>query len=134
MIYCTTPFKKKLFYTGVRESVSLPGMSDFAIPQTVAHQAPLSMEFSRQEYWSELPFTSAGNLPVSGLNLVSCSRQILYHLSHQVNPILEYSIFMLSDVQQSDVVVHIHTSFFLFFRFFSHVGYYRALGVVLCAI
>ena len=32
----------------------------FAIPWTVAHQAPLSMEFSRQEYWSGLPFPSPG--------------------------------------------------------------------------
>ena len=30
----------------------------FATPQTVAHQVPLSMEFSRQEYWSGLPFPS----------------------------------------------------------------------------
>ena len=30
---------------------------------TVAHQAPLSVQFSRQEYWSELPFSSSGNLP-----------------------------------------------------------------------
>ena len=34
----------------------------FVTPWTVAHQAPLSMEFSRQEYWSELPFPSPGNL------------------------------------------------------------------------
>ena len=32
-------------------------------PWTVAHQAPLSMEFSRQDYWSGLPFLSPGNLP-----------------------------------------------------------------------
>jgi len=31
-------------------------------PWTVAHQAPLSMEFSRQEYWSGLPFPSPGDL------------------------------------------------------------------------
>ena len=35
----------------------------FATPWTVAHQAPLSMEFSRQEYWSELPCPSPGDLP-----------------------------------------------------------------------
>ena len=35
----------------------------FAIPWTVACQAPLSMEFSRQEYWSGLPFTTPGDLP-----------------------------------------------------------------------
>ena len=32
-------------------------------PYTVARQAPLSMEFSRQEYWSELPFPTPVNLP-----------------------------------------------------------------------
>ena len=34
-----------------------------AAPWTVAYQAPLSMGFSRQEYWSGLPFPSPGNLP-----------------------------------------------------------------------
>ena len=34
---------------------------------TVAHQAPLSMVFSRQEYWSGLPFFPPGNLPNSGI-------------------------------------------------------------------
>ena len=33
-------------------------ISDSATPWTVAHQAPLCMEFSRQEYWSGLPFPS----------------------------------------------------------------------------
>ena len=37
--------------------------SSFATPWTVAHQAPLSIGFPRQEYWSELPFPSPGNLP-----------------------------------------------------------------------
>ena len=34
---------------------------------TVACQAPLSMEFSRQEYWSGLPFPSPGDIPESGI-------------------------------------------------------------------
>ena len=47
-------------------------MSDsFAIPWTVARQAPLSMEFPRQEYWSGLPFLSLGDLPDSGIEPVS---------------------------------------------------------------
>ena len=33
----------------------------------VAHQASLSMEFSRQDYWSRLPFTSPGDLPNPGI-------------------------------------------------------------------
>ena len=36
-------------------------------PWTVARQAPLSVEFSRQEYWSELPFPSPGDLPDPGI-------------------------------------------------------------------
>ena len=36
---------------------------------TVTHQAPLPMEFSRQEYWSRLPFLAPGDLPDPGLNL-----------------------------------------------------------------
>ena len=39
----------------------------FATPWTVAYQAPLSMGFSRQEYWSGLPFPSPGGLPDSGI-------------------------------------------------------------------
>ena len=34
-----------------------------AIPWTVVHQIPLSMEFSRQKYWSRLPFPTPGDLP-----------------------------------------------------------------------
>ena len=40
----------------------------FATPWTGAHQTPLSMEFSRQEYWSGLPFPSPGDLPNLVLN------------------------------------------------------------------
>ena len=39
----------------------------FVTPWTVAHQAPLSMGFSRQEYWSGLPFPSPGDLPNPGI-------------------------------------------------------------------
>ena len=46
---------------------SLSHVQLFAIPWTVAYQAPLSMEFTRQEPWSELPFPSPGNLPNLGI-------------------------------------------------------------------
>ena len=39
----------------------------FATSRTVAHQAPPSMEFSRQEYWSGFPFPSPGDLPNPGI-------------------------------------------------------------------
>ena len=49
----------------------------------VAYQAPLSMGFSRQEYWSGLPFLLQGIFPTQRLNsgLPHC-KQTLYHLSH----------------------------------------------------
>ena len=46
---------------------SLSRVQLFATPWTVAHQAPPSMEFSRQEYWSGLPFPSPGDLPDPGI-------------------------------------------------------------------
>ena len=46
---------------------SLSCVSLFAVPWTVAYQAPPSMGFSRQEYWSGLPFPSPGDLPNSGI-------------------------------------------------------------------
>ena len=46
---------------------SLSHVRLFATPWTVARQAPLSMGFSRQEYWSGLPFPSPGDLPNPGI-------------------------------------------------------------------
>ena len=40
-------------------------------PWTVAHQAPLSMGFSRREYWSGLPFPPPGDLPDAGIQPMS---------------------------------------------------------------
>ena len=42
-------------------------MSDSAIPWTIAHQTPLSIESSRKEYWSGKPFSSPGDLPDPGI-------------------------------------------------------------------
>ena len=43
----------------------------FVTPWTVAHQAPLSMGFSRQDYWSGMPLTPPGDLPDPGIKPVS---------------------------------------------------------------
>ena len=51
--------------------------SDSATPWTIAHQAPLSMEFSRQEYWSGLPFPPPGGLLDSGIELGSLVSPVL---------------------------------------------------------
>ena len=49
----------------------------FANPWTVAHQAPLSMEFFRQEYWNGLSFPPPGDLPDPGSEPVSLASPIL---------------------------------------------------------
>ena len=61
--------------------------------QTVAHQASLSMEFSRQEYCSELTFPSPGDLPNSGI--IPGSPAIKADLSHQGSPLNESWVCIL---------------------------------------
>ena len=46
---------------------SLSRVRLFATPGTIVYQAPQPMEFSRQEYWNELPFPSPGDLPDPGI-------------------------------------------------------------------
>ena len=60
-------------------------------PWTVARQAPLSMGFSRQEYWSELPFPSPGDLPNPGIEPMfltspALAGQFFYHQCHLRSP------------------------------------------------
>ena len=53
----------------------------FATPYTVAHQAPLAVGFSRQEYWSGQSFSSPGDLPDPGIKTqVSCINECKYRL------------------------------------------------------
>ena len=76
-------------------------VSDSLQPNGLARQAPLSMGFSRQEYWGGLPFPSPGDLPDPGikpgfLHLLHF-RQIIYHLSHKGSPrILEWVAYPFS--------------------------------------
>ena len=65
----------------------------FATLWTVALQAPLSMELSRQEYWSGSHYLLQGSNP----GILHC-RQILYRLSHQVSPTITVAgdIYFLS--------------------------------------
>ena len=60
----------------------------FVTPGTVACQAPLSMVFSRQEYWSGLPCSPPGHLPNPGIKLMAPSLQAdSLPLSHQGSPL-----------------------------------------------
>ena len=59
----------KLCLCGMNTSIlkSLSRVQLFATPWTVAYQASQSMGFSRQEYWSGVPFPSPGDLPDPGI-------------------------------------------------------------------
>ena len=61
MVYLGLCSVKKKVKVLVTQSVWL-----FATPWTVIHQAPLSMGFSRKEYWSVLPLPFLGDLPIPG--------------------------------------------------------------------
>ena len=72
----------------------------FAVPQTVAHQAPLPMGFSRQEYWGRLFVPSPGDLPNPGVEPaslgISCiDKRILYYESHPGSPHLLLLLLLL---------------------------------------
>ena len=51
----------------VEHECSLSRVQLFVTSWTIAHQAPPSMEFSRQQYWSGVPFPSPGDLPDPGI-------------------------------------------------------------------
>ena len=73
-IFCMLSFKEERGISGFiymskkwQKVKSLSHVRLFATPWTVAYQASPSMGFSRQEYWSELPFPSPGDLPDLGI-------------------------------------------------------------------
>ena len=69
-------------------------------PQTTAHQAPLSMEFSRQGHWNGLPFPSPGDLPDPRIQPKSLASPALAGRFFTTEPqgitfILEYSLLIM---------------------------------------
>ena len=68
----------------------LSGVQLFTPPWTAARQASLSLEFSRQEYWSGLPFSTPGDLPDPGIEAMSPAALALQvdslPVSHWGNP------------------------------------------------
>ena len=62
---------------------------------TIAHQVPLAMEFSKKEYWSELPFSSSRYLSDPGIEPVSL-----------MSPALAGGFFITSTAREAPSVVH----------------------------
>ena len=70
--------------------LSIVSVSHSVVSNSVAHQAPLSMEFSRQEYWSGLPFLSSGGLLDQGIKPVSPALQVVSLQSEPPGKLLSY--------------------------------------------
>ena len=68
---------KSIDYIQVESACVLRHVQPFATPWTVAHQAPASIGFSRQEYWSGVPFPPPGDLPNPGIELESLTSPAL---------------------------------------------------------
>ena len=80
------------------ESVSCSVKADSVTPWTVARQAPLSMVFSRKNYWSGLPFPSLGDLPNPGMETVSTAlavRVLIFWATRETLDIYSTSILYL---------------------------------------
>ena len=76
--------------------VSRSVVPDSATPWTAIHQVPLSMRFSRQGYWSGLPFPSPGDLPNPGIEPGSPAMQANSLLTELQGKL--YSIPMKTDI------------------------------------
>ena len=81
---------------------SRPVMSDsFATPWTVVLQVPLSTGFPRQEYWSELPFPSPGDLPDPGVEPLSLALWGLFFTAEPPGKLQDRHIH---------IYIHVHPS------------------------
>ena len=74
----------------------------FVTPRTVAHQVPLFMGFSRQEYWSGLPFPPPGDLPEPGIEPTS-----------PVSPVLGDRFLTTGPQQKSSLSISVPISIYL---------------------
>ena len=99
LLLCTPSSAHRLYCIHVQ---SLSCFLLFATPWTIAHQAPLSMEFSSQECWSGLSFPSPGDLPHQGIKPKSPVSPPLANrlsLNHQESP--SQVILSESEIAQS---------------------------------
>ena len=100
----------------------------FAMLWAVARQAPLSLGFSRQEYWNGLPCPSPGDRPDPGIKSTSLATPALAgeFFTTSTNWIYIYT--------HIHTHTHTHTHTHICFFNFSIIGYYTILNIVPCAI
>ena len=71
----------------------------FVTPWTVARQAPVSVGFSRQEYWSGLPCPSPGDLPDPGIKPASLASPVTAGKFHLGSPWMPYIHYYLTNMR-----------------------------------
>ena len=87
-----TSFKSVDMLTGLLSLSCSVISNSFVTPCILAHQAPLSMGFPKQVYWSGLPFPAPGDLPDPGIEPISPTWQATFlPLNHKGNPLTGYS-------------------------------------------
>ena len=96
----------------------------FATLWAVAWKTPLTVGFSRQEYWNGLPCSSPRDLPNPGIEPVSLA-----------TPALAGGFFATSANWEAYIYIYIYTYIYIHvLNFFSIIGYYKILNIVPCAI
>ena len=102
---------------------SLSHVRLFATPQTVAHQAFLSMEFFRQEYWSGPPRRSPGDLPHPGIKLASLTSPALAGKFLTTSATLEAPVALglrghcskaVSELRNKCMLIHTYINIYLY--------------------
>ena len=87
----------------------------FVIQWTVAHQALLSMGFSRQEYWNELPVSPSGDLPDPGIKPKSPALQVdSLPLSHQGSPTCCIDMYKYALMYPRAILQFIHIYIYIY--------------------
>ena len=101
-----------IIFFSVSPCVSCSVIPLFATPWTIAHQGPLSMGFSRQEYWSGLPFPPPGNLPDLGIKLAFLTSPALaggfFTTSVQFSSVAQLCLILCDPVNRSTPGLPIH--------------------------
>ena len=123
----------KLFhssFTFIKWKWSRSVVSDSAIPWTVAHQAPPSMRFSRQEYWSGLPFPSLGESSrPRDRTQVSCIAGRCFNVWAT-----REALYNFSSLSAIEGWCHLHIwSYWYFFFFFKLLIFLLAVLIPTCA-
>ena len=104
----------------------------FVTPWTVAHQAPLSMGFSGQEYWSRLPCPPPGDLLNPGIMVRDVKHLFMYLLAICISSLAEYSVFLT--IFYLACLLDINPLSTSFANIFSHaVGFLFIDGILCCA-